>query len=413
MMIGAYAAWHLTDITHLPYPVSVVLAVLIAGLAGFLSDRALFQFTRNNLVNGLLVSIGLISVIESGALLLYTATPKNMDFVLTGSWTVGRHHDLAHEGRDVRGAPRSHRLDLAGACQHVAGPRNARLCAEPGSRHAHGREDRDAAGRSQRLLVCARRHGRRTLCGPLLPRAFDGRLVHPEGCRGRHSGGRGQSRRRPRRRHHSGSDRIRSAPFSCQPHFATPTGWSFWWPSCCSGRADCSGARNERRLAAAAALSHSGREPQRSPAHDPHLHLHPRHPRHRLQHRIRLCGPADDVPRRRLRDRRLRHISDPHQARRLVLAGAAPDVCRDPDSFDAGGMDLLQVQAARVLFCGRHAGLLRARPARRAELEQRHERDLGPSRARQAHRVAAGRRRREDRRHASVVSAHADLACAW
>ena len=89
MMIGAYAAWHLTDITHLPYPVSVVLAVLISGLAGFLSDRALFQFTRNNLVNGLLVSIGLISIIESGALLLYTATPKNMDFVLTGSWTVG------------------------------------------------------------------------------------------------------------------------------------------------------------------------------------------------------------------------------------------------------------------------------------------------------------------------------------
>src|SRR5213078_2951452 len=52
MMIGAYAAWHLTDITHLPYPVSVVLAVLISGLAGFLSDRALFQFTHNNLVNG-------------------------------------------------------------------------------------------------------------------------------------------------------------------------------------------------------------------------------------------------------------------------------------------------------------------------------------------------------------------------
>jgi branched-chain amino acid transport system permease protein len=90
MMIGAYAAWHLTDITHLPYPISVVLAALIAGLAGFLSDRALFQFTRNNLVNGLLVSIGLISVIESGALLLYTATPKNMDFVLSGSWTVGK-----------------------------------------------------------------------------------------------------------------------------------------------------------------------------------------------------------------------------------------------------------------------------------------------------------------------------------
>ena len=89
MMIGAYAAWHLTDIAHLPYPIAVALAILIAALAGLLSDRALFQFTRNNLVNVLLVSIGLISVIESGALILYTATPKEMEFVLSGSWTFG------------------------------------------------------------------------------------------------------------------------------------------------------------------------------------------------------------------------------------------------------------------------------------------------------------------------------------
>jgi branched-chain amino acid transport system permease protein len=89
MMIGAYATWYLTDIGHLPYPIASVLAVAIAGIAGFLADRTMFQFTRNNLVNGLLVSIGLISVIESAALLLYTATPKNMDPVLSGAWTLG------------------------------------------------------------------------------------------------------------------------------------------------------------------------------------------------------------------------------------------------------------------------------------------------------------------------------------
>jgi len=32
MMIGAYAAWHLTDITHLPYPISVALAALSEGI---------------------------------------------------------------------------------------------------------------------------------------------------------------------------------------------------------------------------------------------------------------------------------------------------------------------------------------------------------------------------------------------
>lgn len=89
MMIGAFATWHLTDIAKLPYPISVVLAVLIASAAGYLADQALFRFTRNNLVNGLLVSIGLISVIESAALYLYTATPKSMDFVVTGSFTLG------------------------------------------------------------------------------------------------------------------------------------------------------------------------------------------------------------------------------------------------------------------------------------------------------------------------------------
>jgi branched-chain amino acid transport system permease protein len=89
MLIGAFATWHLTDIAKLPYPLAAALAVLIASAAGYVADQALFRFTRNNLVNGLLVSIGLISVIEGAALYLYSATPKNMDFVVTGSFTLG------------------------------------------------------------------------------------------------------------------------------------------------------------------------------------------------------------------------------------------------------------------------------------------------------------------------------------
>lgn len=89
MMIGAYVTWHLTDVARLPYPVSCVLAVAVTAGAGFLADRTMFRFTRNSLVNGLLVSIGLVSVIESAALLVFTATPKSMDPVLTGAWTFG------------------------------------------------------------------------------------------------------------------------------------------------------------------------------------------------------------------------------------------------------------------------------------------------------------------------------------
>lgn len=89
MMIGAYATWCFTDAVKLPFTVSVVLGILIASIAGLAADQALFRFTRNNLVNGLLVSIGLISVMESGALLLFTTTPKDMDVVVPGSWMLG------------------------------------------------------------------------------------------------------------------------------------------------------------------------------------------------------------------------------------------------------------------------------------------------------------------------------------
>jgi len=84
MMLGAYAAWYFTDTVGLPFPLAVACAVLVTAAAGFVADRALFRFTRNNLVNGLLVSIGMIAVMEASALLVWTSTPKEMHRVLPG-----------------------------------------------------------------------------------------------------------------------------------------------------------------------------------------------------------------------------------------------------------------------------------------------------------------------------------------
>src|SRR5690349_214619 len=88
MMLGAYAAWYFTEIAGLPYPLAVVAAVALTSLAGLLADQALFRFTRNNLVNGLLVSIGMIAVLESVALLYFTSTPKELHRVLPGVFLV-------------------------------------------------------------------------------------------------------------------------------------------------------------------------------------------------------------------------------------------------------------------------------------------------------------------------------------
>jgi branched-chain amino acid transport system permease protein len=89
MMIGAYMTWYLFDVAGLPFAIAIGPAVATAALCGLAADQLLFRFTRNNLINGLLVSIGLISIVEAAALLLWTTTPKDMGYVLTGAVRLG------------------------------------------------------------------------------------------------------------------------------------------------------------------------------------------------------------------------------------------------------------------------------------------------------------------------------------
>jgi branched-chain amino acid transport system permease protein len=89
MMLGAYFTWYGYELTGLPYPIAVMVAVLFVAALGFAADLCLFRFTRNNLVNGLLVSIGLISIIEASVLLTWTSTPKDLTYVLPGSLRIG------------------------------------------------------------------------------------------------------------------------------------------------------------------------------------------------------------------------------------------------------------------------------------------------------------------------------------
>ena len=89
MMLGAYITWYLTDGVGIPYPVAVPLAVFAIAVLGLAVDQTLFRFTRNNLINGLIVSIGLISVIVAIVLMLWTTTPQNMHYVLPGVFRIG------------------------------------------------------------------------------------------------------------------------------------------------------------------------------------------------------------------------------------------------------------------------------------------------------------------------------------
>ncbi|HLX29626.1 MAG TPA: branched-chain amino acid ABC transporter permease [Casimicrobiaceae bacterium] len=89
MMLGAYVTWYLTDGIGIAYPLAVPLAVACIALIGLAVDQSLFRFTRNNLINGLIVSIGLISVIVAIVLMIWTTTPQNMHYVLPGVLRLG------------------------------------------------------------------------------------------------------------------------------------------------------------------------------------------------------------------------------------------------------------------------------------------------------------------------------------
>jgi branched-chain amino acid transport system permease protein len=85
-MLGAYATWYFYDVLGCAYPLAVLAAVVVVSIVGYISDLALFQFTRGNLVNGLLVSIGMISVFEALVLFAFTTTPKDLTYVLPGAF---------------------------------------------------------------------------------------------------------------------------------------------------------------------------------------------------------------------------------------------------------------------------------------------------------------------------------------
>src|SRR5207247_10670013 len=73
----------------LPAPVAGVHGCRVAAAAGYPPPTAFFPVTRTILVNALLVSIGLTSIFESAAMLLWTATPVEMHFGLPGALRVG------------------------------------------------------------------------------------------------------------------------------------------------------------------------------------------------------------------------------------------------------------------------------------------------------------------------------------
>lgn len=88
-MVGAYVVWLLYTLNDWPFLVTVVMAALIVGAMGVLAERLLFRRVRGDVVTGLLMSIGLVFVLQVLVSEIWgVGKPKPVAAFLTGTLDI-------------------------------------------------------------------------------------------------------------------------------------------------------------------------------------------------------------------------------------------------------------------------------------------------------------------------------------
>ncbi len=70
VMAGAYTVWYLHSQMGLPYPVTILAALLLCTAIGLLMERFLFRATRGDPLGGLICSIGVLFILQVAATLI-------------------------------------------------------------------------------------------------------------------------------------------------------------------------------------------------------------------------------------------------------------------------------------------------------------------------------------------------------
>jgi branched-chain amino acid transport system permease protein len=86
VMLGGYTTFMLTQQYGLPFPVSIACVLLAGAILGLLLDRTTFRFTRQEPMNGLVISLGLIMVFQSLVMTAWGTEPYTMDLIYPGAF---------------------------------------------------------------------------------------------------------------------------------------------------------------------------------------------------------------------------------------------------------------------------------------------------------------------------------------
>ena len=89
MMLGAYAVLVVAPQGGPIFVIGLVAALAFVGLVSFALERGLFRYTLKRPVNGFLVSLGLILVIQNMLIEFWTITQKNVSPMFSTIWRYG------------------------------------------------------------------------------------------------------------------------------------------------------------------------------------------------------------------------------------------------------------------------------------------------------------------------------------
>lgn len=88
-MVGAFSTWYLYSENGVPFFAAILLAILLTAAIGFLMERGLFRPMRGNQFGGLVVSIGMLFILQTLAVYLFgQGLMKNITPYFKGSWHV-------------------------------------------------------------------------------------------------------------------------------------------------------------------------------------------------------------------------------------------------------------------------------------------------------------------------------------
>lgn len=85
VMGAAFLVFYLTTLYGINFFLATCMAMVAIGITGMLVERYSFRYARQEPINGLMISIGIIYIMENGATILFGPENKMVDPVFTGT----------------------------------------------------------------------------------------------------------------------------------------------------------------------------------------------------------------------------------------------------------------------------------------------------------------------------------------